>query len=245
MTTLVGLDLAGRRVLVAGAGAVGTRRARGLAAEGAHVVLVDPTPSDAARELAAAPPGGRVELLERAVRDEDVDAAWLVVAATANADGGRRGGPLVRGAAHLVRARRDRARPARWRRPGTTVSSSGSPRMPTRTPGGPPPCATPSRCTCRRGRPTCVAAARAAGAWCWSAVGPGTRGLVTLAGLEALAAADVVVADRLGTTGLLERLPPDVEVVEVGKTAAHHPVPQVEINRLLVERALLGQSWCG
>jgi uroporphyrin-III C-methyltransferase/precorrin-2 dehydrogenase/sirohydrochlorin ferrochelatase len=86
VTTLVGLDLVGRRVVVAGAGAVGTRRARGLAAEGAHVVLVDPSPSDAARELAAAPPGGRVELVERPVTGADVAAAWLVVAATANPD---------------------------------------------------------------------------------------------------------------------------------------------------------------
>ena len=72
--------------------------------------------------------------------------------------------------------------------------------------------------------------------------GPGDPGLVTVAGMEALAAADVVVADRLGTTGLLDRLPADVEVVDVGKTAAHHPVPQAEINRLLVERARRGQT---
>ncbi len=71
--------------------------------------------------------------------------------------------------------------------------------------------------------------------------GPGDPGLVSAAGLVALAAADVVVADRLGTTGLLERLPADVEVVHVGKTAARHPVPQAEINDLLVERARRGQ----
>ncbi len=71
--------------------------------------------------------------------------------------------------------------------------------------------------------------------------GPGDPGLVTAAGLAALAAADVVVADRLGTTGLLERLPDDVEVVHVGKTAKRHPVPQAEINDLLVERARRGQ----
>jgi uroporphyrin-III C-methyltransferase/precorrin-2 dehydrogenase/sirohydrochlorin ferrochelatase len=72
--------------------------------------------------------------------------------------------------------------------------------------------------------------------------GPGDPALVTLAGLQALATADLVVADRLGTTGLLDRLPPDVEVVHVGKTASRHPVPQAEINGLLVERARQGQT---
>ena len=38
-----------------------------------------------------------------------------------------------------------------------------------------------------------------------------------VAGLEALAAADVVVTDRLGATPLLERLPDDVEVVDVAQ----------------------------
>jgi uroporphyrin-III C-methyltransferase/precorrin-2 dehydrogenase/sirohydrochlorin ferrochelatase len=72
--------------------------------------------------------------------------------------------------------------------------------------------------------------------------GPGDPGLVTLAGLEALAGADVVVADRLGTAALLERLPAEVEVVDVGKTAARHQLPQGEINALLVERARRGQT---
>ncbi len=84
MTTLVGLDLTGRRVLVVGGGAVGTRRAATLAADGAHVVIVDGAPSDGARALAASPPGGRVELVERPVVEEDVEGAWLVVTATAN-----------------------------------------------------------------------------------------------------------------------------------------------------------------
>ena len=63
---------------------MGTRRAAALAADGAHVVIVDGAPSDGARALAASPPGGRVELVERPVVERDVDGAWLVVAATAN-----------------------------------------------------------------------------------------------------------------------------------------------------------------
>jgi len=83
VTTLLGVDLVGRRVVVAGAGSVGTRRAAGLAAEGAHVVLVDPTPSPAARELAGAPSPGRIDLVARTLTETDLDTAWLVVAATA------------------------------------------------------------------------------------------------------------------------------------------------------------------
>jgi uroporphyrin-III C-methyltransferase/precorrin-2 dehydrogenase/sirohydrochlorin ferrochelatase len=70
--------------------------------------------------------------------------------------------------------------------------------------------------------------------------GPGRADLITVAGMRALAGADVVVADRLGPRSLLDRLPADVEVIDVGKTPGHHPVPQHEINAILVERAARG-----
>ncbi|WP_125773087.1 uroporphyrinogen-III C-methyltransferase [Antribacter gilvus] len=71
--------------------------------------------------------------------------------------------------------------------------------------------------------------------------GPGAADLLTLRGWRALMAADVVVADRLGPRSVLEELDPRTEVVDVGKTAGHHPVPQEEINAILVERARRGQ----
>jgi len=71
--------------------------------------------------------------------------------------------------------------------------------------------------------------------------GPGDPDLLTLRAWRALAEADVVVADRLGPRSVLDDLGPDVEVVDVGKTPGHHPVPQEEINRLLVEHALRGR----
>jgi uroporphyrin-III C-methyltransferase/precorrin-2 dehydrogenase/sirohydrochlorin ferrochelatase len=52
----------------------------------------------------------------------------------------------------------------------------------------------------------------------------------------------VVVTDRLGPTRLLAELDPDVEVIDVGKSAGHHPIPQDGINRILVEQALLGRT---
>ena len=70
--------------------------------------------------------------------------------------------------------------------------------------------------------------------------GPGDSGLITVRGRRLLGQADVVVADRLGPRGLLAELAPDVRVIEVGKTPGHHPVPQSEINRILVGEALQG-----
>src|SRR5690606_32359083 len=59
--------------------------------------------------------------------------------------------------------------------------------------------------------------------------GPGDPELLTVRGRRALAEADVIVTDRLGPTSVLAELPADVEVIHVGKTAGHHPVPQREI----------------
>lgn len=72
--------------------------------------------------------------------------------------------------------------------------------------------------------------------------GPGADDLITVRGLRALEAADVVVVDRLAPHGLLQDLADDVEIVDVGKTPHHHPVPQQEINALLIERARQGKN---
>jgi uroporphyrin-III C-methyltransferase/precorrin-2 dehydrogenase/sirohydrochlorin ferrochelatase len=71
--------------------------------------------------------------------------------------------------------------------------------------------------------------------------GPGDDGLITARGLALVREADVVIVDRLAPWGLLDGLDPDVEVIDVGKTKDHHPVPQPEINRLLVEHARAGE----
>jgi uroporphyrinogen III methyltransferase/synthase len=71
--------------------------------------------------------------------------------------------------------------------------------------------------------------------------GPGDPGLLTRRGAEALAAADVVVYDRLADTSMLALAPPDAELVYVGKQAAVHAVPQRRINELLAEHALRGR----
>jgi uroporphyrin-III C-methyltransferase/precorrin-2 dehydrogenase/sirohydrochlorin ferrochelatase len=71
--------------------------------------------------------------------------------------------------------------------------------------------------------------------------GPGADDLITVRGRALLAAADVVVSDRLGPRGLLATLGSEVEVVDVGKTPGNHPVGQERINELLVHHARLGK----
>jgi uroporphyrin-III C-methyltransferase len=70
--------------------------------------------------------------------------------------------------------------------------------------------------------------------------GPGGSDVLTLAAVRALADADVVLADRLAEIGDLAALAPGAEVVDVGKRPGHHAVPQEQIERLLVDRALAG-----
>ena len=71
--------------------------------------------------------------------------------------------------------------------------------------------------------------------------GPGGRGLLTLRGAEALQSAQVVVYDRLVGADVLQLIPDTAERVDVGKQAGRHPVPQDEINRLLVRNARAGK----
>lgn len=71
--------------------------------------------------------------------------------------------------------------------------------------------------------------------------GPGDPGLITVKGLEALETAQVVVYDRLVGPALLARIPVDAEHINVGKEAFHHPIPQEEINRILLDKALEGK----
>lgn len=77
--------------------------------------------------------------------------------------------------------------------------------------------------------------------------GPGDAGLLTVKGLRALEAADVIVADRLGARAVLDGLAADgvtlrAEVVDVGKRPGHHAVPQDAINALLVHLAGEGKT---
>lgn len=88
--------LAGRRVLVVGGGQVARRKAEGLLAAGASITVVSP---DVVPELAALP---GVTVMLRRYRSDDIEGAFLVVAATNDPvvqqqvfDDGQRAGVLV------------------------------------------------------------------------------------------------------------------------------------------------------
>lgn len=238
MISLLGLDLAGREVLVVGGGAVAARRATAWADGGALVRVVAP---QVVPELGA--------LLERAgswearaVREDDLDGTWLVLAATDDADANR-------AVATWAQARQI------WCVVADDVGA-GSARTPATTRSGDIAVGVVSD---GRGDPRRVAAVRDAlaerlrtgvdqrrrrrgrGRVTLVGGGPGAVDLLTVRGRRALAEADVVVTDRLGPVDVLAELPADVEVVDVGKAPGRHPVPQHAINALLVEHALRGR----
>lgn len=72
--------------------------------------------------------------------------------------------------------------------------------------------------------------------------GPGDAGLLTVAGRDALAAADVVITDRLAPLAAIAEHAPDAEVVHVGKIPRGEFTPQERINELLVEHARAGRT---
>lgn len=70
--------------------------------------------------------------------------------------------------------------------------------------------------------------------------GPSDVGLFTLKGKAVLEQAEVVVYDTLVGQGVLAMIPKEAKKINVGKISGNHPVPQEEINRILVREALEG-----
>lgn len=240
MTTLLGVRLAGRPVLVAGGGPVAARRVAALLAEQADVLVVAP---QLCEDLVEAHRAARVRWRAGEVAASDLDGVWLVHTAT----GDRAVDDQVATWAQERRiwcvhaghgAAGSAVTPALARHGevvvGVTSATSADPSRSVAVRDAISGALGEGRLPVRRRRPGPGRVVLVGG-------GPGDPDLVTVAGRRALAEADVVVADRLGPTSLLADLGPGVEVVDVGKTAGHHPVPQHEINRLLVERARRGQ----
>lgn len=71
--------------------------------------------------------------------------------------------------------------------------------------------------------------------------GPGDPGLLTVAGLEAIRTADVIICDRLAPLASLEERQPGVPVIDVGKIPRGQFTPQEQINQLILEYATKGQ----
>jgi uroporphyrinogen III methyltransferase / synthase len=70
--------------------------------------------------------------------------------------------------------------------------------------------------------------------------GPGDPGLITVRGLEAIAAADVLIYDYLANPELLAAARRDAEKIYVGKKGAAHTLEQDKINQLLFSKASEG-----
>jgi uroporphyrin-III C-methyltransferase/precorrin-2 dehydrogenase/sirohydrochlorin ferrochelatase len=234
--------LAGRRVLVVGGGTVATRRVPALLASDASVVLVAPELTPALHALAA---DGRIEWHARRFTPSDVDGAWLVHVAVNDSEAAR----AVSAAAEergifCVRAD-DRHAASAWT-PATTrhgpvtvaVTAGGDPRRAMRV---------------RDAIHDLLAASELAGAQLGGAPGartgsvvlvgggPGDPELITVKGRRLLAAADVVIADRLVPGLLLDELRPETTLIDASKIPYGPAETQEEINRLLVEHARAGR----
>lgn len=229
------LDLAGRRVLVVGGGQIATRRAQRLAESAAVVEVVAPQVSDRLRGLAS-----RVSL--RPFRPEDMDGAWLVLACTdspsvnaevAAAAADRRIFCIRADAAEGGTART----PAVARRDGVTLAVSGGddPRRAVALRDAITAALDLGELPLRAHRPA------AAGSVALVGGGPGDPELITVRGRRLVASADVIVVDRLAPRALLSDLPPEVEVIDCGKSAHRHNLTQDEINAVLIDRARAGK----
>jgi len=80
------------------------------------------------------------------------------------------------------------------------------------------------------------------GTVCLVGAGPGNPGLITLRGKECLESADVVIYDYLVNPELLKYAPEGAELISLGRKNTSERLPQDEINRLMVARALKGKT---
>lgn len=241
---LLGLDLRGRRVVAVGGGPVTARRVRDLLDEGAAVEVVAPVVVD---EIAALASAGVLGWTAREYAGAaDLGDAWLVHCATGDRDVDRQvaadaearhtfcvtAGDAAVGTAH-VPARADVPTPTGAVR--VAVHAGGDPRRAVAVRNGLVDHLTSGVVDLRSHRPH--------GGWvALVGAGPGDEQLLTRRATTLLAAADVVVTDRLVPQAVLARLPETTRVIDVGKKPQHHPVPQDEINRIIVEEALRGHA---
>ncbi|SIC16516.1 uroporphyrinogen-III C-methyltransferase [Mycobacteroides abscessus] len=231
---LVGLRLAGRKVVVVGAGSVAQRRLGLLIASGADVHVIAPHATPAVEGMAS------INLQLRPYQDGDLDGAWYAIACTDD--------PAVNAAVvdeaerrHIFCVRADSARdgtavtPASFNHDGIAVGVLT---------GGQHKRSAALRSAIhealQRGLITETADVKPEGVALVGG-GPGDPDLITVRGRRLLAQADVVVADRLAPAELLADLGPHVEVIDAAKIPYGRAMAQQEINRVLIERAQEGK----
>ena len=241
---LVGLRLAGKRVVVIGGGTVAQRRVPVLIANGAVVHVVARAATPAVEALTRQQPGITLEL--RDYRDGDLDGAWYAIAATDDPDVNA---AVVAEAEsrHIFCVRADSGRegtavtPASFDYEGLLVGvlASGEHRRSAAVRSA-------IREAFQRGMiaPDIVATSASdvvPGGVALVGAGPGDPELITVRGRRLLAYADVVVADRLAPPELLAELPPHVEVIDAAKIPYGRAMAQQAINDVLIDRARAGQ----
>jgi uroporphyrin-III C-methyltransferase/precorrin-2 dehydrogenase/sirohydrochlorin ferrochelatase len=228
------LKLRDRRVLVVGGGAVATRRVPALLAAGARVDIVSPELTPALRSHVDA---GRATWAARRFEPADVDGAWLVQVAVDDP-----------AAAELVSAAAEERRVFCVRADDRDAATAWTPAVTRQgqitvavTDGGDRRRAMAVRDLVAGAlEETSLAAVEYKGVALVGA-GPGDPELITVKGRRLLAAADVVVADRLVPGMLLSELRPEVEFVDAAKIPYGPSAAQEWINQVLVDRALEGK----
>ncbi len=229
-----GLRLAGRRVLVVGGGNVAQRRVPVLISAGAQVTVVSPVVTPAIEGLAS-----EIAIELREFVESDVDESWYIIAATDVPSVNEK----VCAAAEARRifcVRADDATdatawtPATGRHDGVTVAVLAN-REPRRS------AAIRDEILLALREGVITASHDRTPGVVLVGGGPGDPELVTIAARNALAAADVVVADRLAPRELLDELGAHVELIDVAKLPRSRSASQDEINRVIVARAREGK----
>ncbi len=238
----MGLRLLDRSVVVVGGGSVAHRRVAGLLEARARVTVVSPEVTPALEALVEP---GSLTWVRRPYAPGDLAGAWYAVAATDD--------PAVNAA---VAEEAERLRVFCARADDRSASSVWTPAVGRQGDlvvgvhgGGDPQRAVGVRDAVVAGLTDGSIRDRAArapeGGRAGSVVlvggGPGDPGLVTVRGQQAVAQADVVLADHLAPQSLLASLPPEVEVIDASKLPRGRSMAQEQINALLVEHALAGK----
>ena len=232
---LVGLRLAGKKVVVIGGGSVAQRRLPLLVASGADVHVITRTATPAVEGT------GGITLALRDYRDGDLDGAWYAIAATDD--------PEVNAAVvaeaearRIFCVRADVARdgtavtPASFEYEGLAVGVLA---------GGEHRRSAAIRSAIheafQQGVITVDTPDVVRGGVALVGGGPGDPELITVRGRRLLAHADVVVADRLAPAELLAELPPHVEVIDAAKIPYGRAMAQDAINAVMIQRAKAGK----
>ncbi|MCX5046541.1 uroporphyrinogen-III C-methyltransferase [Aldersonia sp. NBC_00410] len=234
---LVGLDLAGRRVVVVGGGSVAQRRLGLLIGSGADIVVISPELTPAVEGMATA---GQIRVELRDYRDGDLAQAWYAIACTDDPD---------TNAAVVAEAERNRifcvrADHARLGTAVTPATARFDGLMLGVLAGGEHRRSAAVRTALVEALQSGVVADTSAPVEPGVALvggGPGDPDLITVRGRRLLARADLVVADRLAPPELLAELPPHVEVIDAAKIPYGRAMAQDAINAALVDGAKAGK----